>query len=54
MGQKTELREKIRNNKIAVNQIYQYLDELKLDNAEHKRSLSLIRKSIDKLKLEDK
>jgi len=53
MSQKVEIREKIRNNRIAVNQIYRYLDDMNSDNAEHKQSLLNIKESMDKLKLED-
>jgi DNA-binding NtrC family response regulator len=50
MVQQEELREKIRKNKIAVNQIYEYLDKFKADNKEQKSNLNHIRKNIDLIK----
>lgn len=43
MVAKDEVRERLRRNKIAINQIYDYLDSLKADNTEQ-------RVNIDKLK----
>jgi len=52
MLEKEELREKIRRNKIAVNQIYQYLDEINAENEEQRLSLSKIRANIESITLE--
>lgn len=41
-----ELRERIRKNKIAVNQIYNYLDELNADKEEQMENLDKIRQDI--------
>lgn len=53
MVAKKNIREQIRKNKIAVNQIYNYLDSLKADNAEQKNNIGKIRESIGKFKIED-
>ena len=53
MDVREEIREKVRKNKIAVNQIYQYLDKIKADNAEQQENLNQIRRNIDKIHLED-
>ena len=49
MHERSEVREKLRSNRIAVNQIYQYLENIKYENEEQKRSLNDIKKSIDEL-----
>lgn len=41
-----EVRERLRKNKIAVNQIYDYLDTLKADNQEQRENIIKIRNSI--------
>ncbi|WP_304133276.1 response regulator [Mesonia mobilis] len=48
-----ELREKIRKNKIAVNQIYNYLDKIDVDTEEQKININKIRKNIDLIKLQE-
>lgn len=53
MVTRDELREQIRKNKIAVNQIYSYLDSLKSDNTEQQENISKIKKSIDQFKVDD-
>lgn len=45
-----DLRERIRKNKIAVNQIYNYLDELHDDNEEQQGSIDKIKKDIENYK----
>lgn len=45
-----DLRERIRKNKIAVNQIYNYLDELHEDNEEQQGNIDKIRKEIENYK----
>jgi CheY-like chemotaxis protein len=52
MIEKEELREKIRQNKIAVNQIYRYLDGFEADSEEQRNYLTKIRQNIDQIKLE--
>lgn len=46
MDTKDEVRDRLRQNKIAVNQIYDYLDNLKSDNREQKKSMREIKKSL--------
>ncbi|GGZ52848.1 response regulator [Mesonia mobilis] len=48
-----ELREKIRKNKIAVNQIYNYLDKIDVDTEEQKININKIRENIDLIKLQE-
>ncbi|HSP11856.1 MAG TPA: response regulator [Salegentibacter sp.] len=45
-----DFRERIRKNKIAVNQIYNYLDELHDDNEEQRGNIDKIRKDIENYK----
>ena len=53
MIQQEEVRERIRRNKIAVNQIYQYLDEIKADNNEQQMNIKKIRDNIQNLNQKD-
>lgn len=53
MVAKDELREKIRNNKITVNQIYSYLEQINADNEEQKSNISKIKKAIDQFHIDD-
>ena len=53
MIKQDELREKIRKNKIAVNQIYDYLDKIDVDTEEQKININKIRKNIDLIKLQE-
>lgn len=46
MVDKEEIREKIRRNKIAVNQIHQYLDNIRSDDKEQRMNISKIRDNI--------
>ncbi|MDX1543058.1 MAG: response regulator [Christiangramia sp.] len=48
-----ELRERIRNNKITVNQIYEYLDKINTDNAEHVDNIKKIKEAINRFKVDD-
>lgn len=48
---KEDLRERLRENKIAVNQIYDYLDSLKSDNREQKENIARIKKNLRKFNL---
>ncbi|MDQ7916927.1 response regulator [Mesonia sp. MT50] len=50
MFEKVELRDQIRKNKIAVNQIYSYIDDMASDNQEQKKNIYKIRKNIEHIK----
>lgn len=50
---RTEIREKIRQNKIAVNQIYSYLDNLNVDTEEQRENILQIRKNIENIKFDN-
>tara|TARA_B100000929_G_scaffold286687_1_gene272233 strand:- start:2198 stop:2758 length:561 start_codon:yes stop_codon:yes gene_type:complete len=51
MVSKDELRERIRNNKITVNQIYNYLDKINSDNSEQRENIQQIKQALDKFNL---
>ena len=53
MVQHDELRERIRKNKIAVHEIYNYLDNMKADDLEQRQYIDKIRKNLDKFNIED-
>lgn len=53
MVQHEELRERIRKNKIAVHEIYSYLDNMKADDKEQRRNIEKIRNNLDKFNIED-
>jgi len=53
MVSRDELRERIRTNKITVNQIYNYLDKINSDNAEQKDNIKNIKQAINRFNLED-
>jgi CheY-like chemotaxis protein len=46
MVAKDEVRERLRKNKIAINQIYDYLDSLKADNKEQRENIGKIKNTI--------
>ena len=48
MNENEQVRERLRQNKIAMNQIYDYLDNLKADNQEQRENISKIRNTIKK------
>ncbi len=48
---KNDFRERLRENKIALNQIYDYLDHLKADNIEQKENLVKLKDSIRNQKI---
>lgn len=52
MDVREEIREKVRRNKIVVNQIYNYLDSIDSDNEEQRANLEKIRKNINLINLE--
>ncbi len=53
MGEREEIREKIRRNKIVVNQIYNYLDKINLDNEEQKGNIDKIKNNMQQINLGD-
>ena len=53
MGEREEIREKIRRNKIVVNQIYNFLDKINLDNDEQKDNIEKIKKNMQQINLRD-
>jgi response regulator of citrate/malate metabolism len=53
MVAKDDLRERIRNNKITVNEIYDYLDKINADNAEHRQNIDKIRNAINQFRIDD-
>lgn len=53
MDHRAELREKIRRNRIALNQIYDYLDNVKSDNEEQLQNIKKIKKDIKNIKFDD-
>ncbi|MCM4157077.1 response regulator [Gramella sp. AN32] len=53
MGSHNELRNKIRNNKITVNKIYDYLDKMNTDNEQQLENIAKIKKAINVFKIED-
>lgn len=53
MGVGREIRDKVRRNKIVVNQIYSYLDDIKSDNEEQRLNLEKIKNNIRELSEEN-
>ncbi|MDT0644683.1 response regulator [Zunongwangia sp. F363] len=49
MVEKEELREKIRKNRISINQIYKYLDDINIDNEEQRQNVARIKQNIDNI-----
>lgn len=47
-----DVRERLRKNKVAINQINEYLDNLKSDNREQKENIGKIKESIRKFRQE--
>lgn len=45
-----KVRERLRKNKIAINQIYDYLDSLHSDNLEQQENINKIKREIEELK----
>jgi len=54
MVQHEELREQIRKNKIAVHQIYSYLDNMKADDKEQRENIEKIRTNLGKFNIDAK
>lgn len=52
ISQQQVIRDRVRKNKIAVNQIYQFLDSIKAENEEQRANLKEIKKNIDGIELE--
>jgi response regulator RpfG family c-di-GMP phosphodiesterase len=53
LSAKDDLRERLRENRIAVNQIYDYLDNLNTDNREQKENIIRIKENLSKFDLGD-
>lgn len=53
MVAREDVREKVRKNKIAVNQIYNYLDNLNADNKEQLKNIGKIKDTIGEFNMED-
>ncbi|MFD1096277.1 response regulator [Salegentibacter chungangensis] len=53
MVAREDVREKVRQNKIAVNQIYNYLDNLNADNSEQLKNISKIKDTIGDFKMDE-
>ncbi|SDL34274.1 Response regulator receiver domain-containing protein [Salinimicrobium catena] len=53
LSSKDELRERLRENRIAVNQIYDYLESLNSDNKEQKENIIRIKENLSKFDLGD-
>ncbi|QYA26079.1 response regulator [Gramella sp. MT6] len=53
MVARDELRDRIRDNKITVNQIYDYLDKINEDNLEHRENVEKIRNAINQFRIDD-
>ena len=53
MVARDELRARIRDNKITVNQIYDYLEKINSDNAEHQRNMEKIKNAINQFRIDD-
>lgn len=53
MEVREEIRDKVRKNKIVVNQIYNYLDSIKSDTEEQRSNLEKIRENIDQIQFDD-
>lgn len=53
IGSRDEVRERIRRNKIAINQIYQYLDNVKTENEEHRENLKMLKQNIHRINFDE-
>lgn len=53
MSGRVELRERIRENKITVNQIYDYLDKINQDNSEHQQNIRKIKEAINQFNMDN-
>ncbi len=53
MNARDDLRERIRNNKITLNQIYDYLEKINADNDEQRENIKKIKNAINQFKLDD-
>ena len=53
MGDREEVRDKIRRNKVVVNKVYKYLDKINLDNAEQRDNLEKIKLNMKQTDLEN-
>ena len=53
LSTRDEVRERLRKNKMAINQIYDYLDTLKSDNREQQENIGKLRETLKHLDQED-
>ncbi|AVR46863.1 response regulator [Christiangramia fulva] len=53
MTARDEVRERIRNNRITVNQIHEYLAKIDADNAEQVDNIEKIKQAISRFKIDD-
>ena len=53
MNSRDEVRERLRKNKIAINQIHDYLDHLKSDDLEQKNSIGKIKDTLQRFKMNE-
>tara|TARA_R100000935_G_C2835151_1_gene167668 strand:+ start:1783 stop:2337 length:555 start_codon:yes stop_codon:yes gene_type:complete len=49
MDTKYEIHDRIRKNQIAVNQIYNYIDTINLENKDHNKTIEEIKRSMDNI-----
>lgn len=54
MNSHHEVRERLRKNKMAINQIYHYLEGMRADNKEQKEDIGKIKDSLQRFKMNDK
>ena len=52
-GNQSHLKERLRKNRIAVNEIYTYLDNLKTDNKEQQENIGKIKDNISNFNIEE-
>ena len=53
MSTRNDLRERLRQNKISINQIYDYLDNLKKDNLDQRENIEKLKENIQQSKEDD-
>ena len=54
MGSREEVRERLRKHKIAINQIYDYLDNVESETLEQQQDLKKIRKTFERFRSDNK
>ncbi|HER39954.1 MAG TPA: response regulator [Salinimicrobium catena] len=53
LNSRDEVRERLRKNKMAINQIYDYLDHLRSDNKEQKDNIGKIKDTLQRFKMDE-